>query len=163
MSIDKGDPRNTGLKAHFHRLKPPEQRFEDVVLGRGTEEKAADIQLEEEDAPMEVEEDLSDVQQIQRRVFTGSKPEFIKLTGPDNFVDCAKRLGIFDKIMKRQDIETALVKYWIDQLGGDKTCIFHRQCFSKPPRILTGSARNMQAPNEREHLQRQPRVRMRRL
>ena len=131
MDIDKGNLMNTGLKAHFHRLKPPQQRFEDVVLGKGTEEKAVDIQLKEEDAPIEVEEDFSDVQRIQQRVFTGDKPEFIKMTGPDNFDDRVKRLGIYDKRMKHKDIDTALVKYWIDQLGGDKDLYFSSPVFQQ--------------------------------
>ena len=131
VNIDKSDARNTGLRAHFHCLKPPQQSFQDVIQGRCAEEKAVDIISEEEDADMEIKEDLSDVHRIQQRVFTGKKPEFIKMTGKDNLIDRAKRLNIYEKGMKREEIETALMKYWIDQLAGDKDLYFSSLVFQQ--------------------------------
>ena len=131
VNIDKSDARNTGLRAHFHRLKPPQQSFQDVIQGSCVEEKAVDILSEEEDADMEIEEDLSDVQRIQQRVFTGKKPEFIKMAGKEHLIDHAKRLNIYEKGMKREEIETALTKYWIDQLAGDKDLYFSSPVFQQ--------------------------------
>ena len=134
--IDKSDPRNTGMKAHFHRIKAPKQSFEDTFLGRCTEEKAIEFLSEEEDAEIKSDEDLSDMQQIQRRLFTGERPEFIKMSGPDNLVDRAKGLSIYHKGMKRREIETELMKYWIDQLEGDKDLYFSSPIFQQDKQVI---------------------------
>ena len=118
---------------------------------------------------MEIEEDLSNVQRIQQRVFTGEKPEFIKMTGPDNLVDRAKRLGIYKKGMKRKEIETELMKYWINQLACDKDLYFSSPVFQQAKQDIdrerkehmsvkrkrefaeTAESKDVNAPKKRRH------------
>ena len=75
--------------------------------------------IEKEDERMEdTVEELTELEQIQRKVFTGMLPEKLLMRGPDNYIDRAKSLGVYEPSMKRDHIDTAVAAYWIKKCGG---------------------------------------------
>ena len=57
---------------------------------------------EGEQPKQEEEEELTELENIQRKVFTGENPEFLRMTGPNSFVDRAKEIGVYKSKMKRE-------------------------------------------------------------
>jgi hypothetical protein len=63
---------NKGMKKYFHRALPPTQSLEDAVNTGCNEELAVDIVVDVPPKEDEDEEDeLTDLQKIQRQVFSG--------------------------------------------------------------------------------------------
>ena len=66
----------------------------------------------------DTDEELTELEQIQRKVFTGMLPEKLLMRGPDNYIDWAKSLGVYEPSMKRDHTDTAIAAYWIEKCGG---------------------------------------------
>ena len=49
IGIDTSLSKNSGMKAHFHRLGPPEHSFEDAIMGEVNEEFGVDHDDSEEE------------------------------------------------------------------------------------------------------------------
>ena len=104
----------------FHKRAPPTQSFADSLENGCDGELVNQKEPEEEQVPDEEEEELTELQKIQRQVFTGSKPVQLKMQGPDGLVERGKKLGVYKKNMVRAKLEEEIQKYWVKQCGGSE-------------------------------------------
>jgi hypothetical protein len=98
----------------MHRRQAPSQPFEDAIVngcdGEHTSERVVKAAAKEE-------EELTELQKIQRQVFTAKRPVALKMYGKDGLVERCKELGIYENGIKKEALEGKLATYWQRKCG----------------------------------------------
>lgn len=112
------NPSKSGMKKYFPRIRQPKVTPEEELVLSEPEDVESDT---EEDVDMinaeDAVEELSEVEKIQREVFTGHKPEFLRMHGEGGLIEKTKELGIYEDKILRVQLEEKLMQHFITKFG----------------------------------------------
>ncbi len=111
------DSKKSGMGRYFRSVRQPRVTPEEEVnMESEPEDEGEDAVEEDAEAEDEEMEELSEVEKIQRQVFTAQKPEFLRMKGEDGLIEKTKALGIYEDKILRAQLEQKLQQYWINEL-----------------------------------------------